>query len=235
MMSHKKIHRFLVNIIPPSVIGDTVTITDARVAKQINRVLKIRPGEDIQIFVDESPEYTVTLSETTDFTCTGKIIAINEVALPPRTVIAAVSIVKGDAFELMVQKLTEIGVHTIVPLITSRTVKQSVRLNRLQAISDEAIEQCGATRRVHITDPMTLTECSEQYPFDAVVLDPITSNTTLTDLPEKIVCYVGPEGGWNEQDETILNSFNPQHLQITDRVLRTETAAMLGVYALLWK
>jgi 16S rRNA (uracil1498-N3)-methyltransferase len=243
MMSHKKIHRFLVNIIPPSKLGDKVTITDARVAKQVNRVLKIRPGEEIQIFMDESPEYTLALSETTDFSLTGKITAIAEVAAPARMVIAAVSIVKGDAFEMMVQKLTEIGAHTIVPLITHRTIKQNVRLNRLQAISDEAVEQCGATRRVHIADPITLQECFEQYPFDSVVLDPIATNTKIEfraasenyGEPSKIVCYVGPEGGWNEQDEEIIKSFAPQHLRITDRVLRTETAAILGAFMLLWQ
>jgi 16S rRNA (uracil1498-N3)-methyltransferase len=234
MMSHKKIHRFLVEHIPVTAIGMPVTVHDSRIAKQINRVLKIRPGEDVQLFIDGGPEQTLTITETTDSAITGTLVAVAEVAVPPRQIIAAISIVKGDAFELMVQKLTEIGVHTIVPLISNRTIKQAVRLNRLQAISDEAVEQCGATQRVTITDPLTLTECFEQYPFDTVVLDPITTTTSLETLPDTIVCYVGPEGGWDEHDETVMEFFKPQHLKITDRVLRTETAAILGVYTLLW-
>ena len=241
MMSHKKIHRFLVEYMPANSIGDTVTIDDSRIAKQINRVLKIHPGEAIQVFADlpaqagEGQQYTMTLTATTDFSLTGTIIEITKVPLVPRTIIAAISIVKGDAFELMVQKLTEIGVTTIVPLITSRTVKQSIRLNRLQAISDEAVEQCGGIQRVTITEPMTLKQCFEQYPFDSVVLDPISTNTEIKNFSDTMVCYIGPEGGWDEHDEEIIDSFKPQHVKITDRVLRTETAAILGVYTLLWK
>jgi RsmE family RNA methyltransferase len=96
------------------------------------------------------------------------------------------------------------------------------------------VEQCGATRRVHITEPMTLQECFGAYPFESVVLDPLATTTTVSLPSEKIVCYVGPEGGWNEQDEEIIKKYAPQHLQITDRVLRTETAAILGTYKLLW-
>jgi 16S rRNA (uracil1498-N3)-methyltransferase len=234
MMSHKKIHRFLVEHIPAAAVGATITVHDSRIAKQINRVLKIRPGEDVQLFIDGGPEQTLTITETTDSSITGTLVAIAPVTVPPRDIIAAISIVKGDAFELMVQKLTEIGVHTIVPLISNRTIKQAVRLNRLQAISDEAVEQCGGTQRVTIAEPLTLAECFEQYPFESVVLDPITTNTSLKTLPDKIVCYVGPEGGWDEHDEAVMGSFKPQHLKITDRVLRTETAAILGVYKLLW-
>lgn len=235
MMSHKKIHRFLVEHISESVaqIGQTIIITDSRVAKQVNRVLKIRPGEDIKIFIDEGSEYTLTLTDTTDFSLTGTITAITPVVVPAKTVIAAISIVKGDAFDMIVQKLTEVGVATIVPLITSRTVKQNVRLNRLQAISDEAIEQCGATRRVHITDPMTLQECFAQYPYQSIVLNPVATETSLPKLGETIVFYVGPEGGWNEQDEIIINQHKPINLQLTSRVLRTETAAILAAYTLL--
>jgi 16S rRNA (uracil1498-N3)-methyltransferase len=234
MMSHKKIHRFLVEHIPLTAVGMTVTVHDSRIAKQINRVLKIRPGEDVQLFIDSGPDHTLTITETTDSSITGTLVAITPVDVPARHIIAAISIVKGDTFELMVQKLTEIGVHTIVPLISNRTVKQAVRLNRLQAISDEAVEQCGGTQRVTITDPLTVTECFEQYPFDSVVLDPLTTNTSLETLSAAMVCYVGPEGGWDEHDETVMEFFKPQHLKITDRVLRTETAAILGIYKLLW-
>jgi 16S rRNA (uracil1498-N3)-methyltransferase len=235
MMSHKKIHRFLVETIPAANPSDLVTINDSRVAKQINRVLKIRPGEAVQVFVDEGPQYTLTISETTDFTITGTITAIETIPVPPRTIIAAVSIVKSDAFDLLVQKLTEIGVSTIVPIISGRTIKQDVRLNRLQAISDEAVEQSGGTKRVAIVDPLSLSECLARYPFQSVVLDPVSSQTTLTHYADTIVCYVGPEGGWNEDDEKIISDAECQHLQITTRVLRTETAAIIGVYKLVWE
>lgn len=234
-MSHKKIHRFLVQAIPAATIGDSITVTDPVATKQIHRVLKLVPGEQVQCFVDRGAEYTITINETTNTSLIGTVIAINATPFPPREVVAAVSIVKGDTFELIVQKLTELGVSTIVPLVTSRTIKKSVRTDRLQTISDEAVEQSGGTMRVHIAEPMTLKECFAAYPYESIVLDPVANNTATNTLPEKLVFYVGPEGGWDEQDEAILKSFNPQQLQITDRVLRTETAAIVGAYKLLWE
>jgi 16S rRNA (uracil1498-N3)-methyltransferase len=235
MMSYKKIHRFLVEQLPLAILGDQVAISDSRVAKQINRVLKIRPGEAIQVFADEGPEYTITIIETTDFSVTGTVTAIAVIPLPPRAIVAAVSIVKSDAFELIVQKLTELGVDTIVPLITGRTIKQAVRLNRLQAISDEAVEQSGGTKRVRIIEPISLDECLQQFPIQSVVLDPLAPQTQLEHYDDTMVCYVGPEGGWNEEDEKSITGAQCLHLKITDRILRTETAAILAVYTLLWK
>lgn len=233
-MSHKKTHRFLVQELPTAAVGTVVTVNNDRIAKQVNRVLKLRPGEEIQVFIDGGDNYTGTIAHTTDFTVAIAISAITPAMTIPRSVIAAVAIVKGDAFEMMVQKLTELGVHTIVPLITGRTIKQDVRLNRLQTISDEAVEQCGATHRVLITEPLTLEQCFKQFPFESVVLDPVAENFDVDSLSDTIVCYIGPEGGWNEKDEEIINSFKPRHLQITNRVLRTETAAIVGIYKLLW-
>ena len=234
MMSHKKIHRFLVATLPNISIGETITITDERVAHQVHRVLKIKNGESLIVFVDGGKNVVTELIDSSGKTLAVKIISLEEAPISPRTVIAAVSIVKGDAFELMVQKLTEIGVSTIVPLISGRTIKQQVRIDRLQTISDEALEQSGGTKRVQIVEPLSLPECLARYPFQSIVLNPITETTSLERYEDTMVCYVGPEGGWNEQDEEVLRAAKCQPLQITTRVLRTETAAILGAYALLW-
>ncbi len=235
MMSHKKIHRFLIDTIPGLFVGDAFSITDTKITSQMFRVLKLSPGETIQCFADKGSEYTVTIDDLSPDALSGTVTSITPYAPPARTVIAAISIVKGDAFELIVQKLTELGVTTIVPIISNRTVKQSVRLDRLQAISDEAVEQSGGMQRVRITEPLSLKECFEQFPFYSIALDPITTNTALAELPETIVYYVGPEGGWDEKDEAVLTASGAYSLKISDRVLRTETAAMVGAYALLQK
>lgn len=233
-MSHKKIHRFLVEHIANTAIGQEVSIADERAVHQLHRVLKIHPGESVQCFTDNGPQYTIEISSIEKKEFSGTVTIIQQPPALSRTVIAAISIVKGDAFELIVQKLTELGVDTIVPLISSRTVKQAVRLDRLQSISNEALEQCGGFRRVHITKPLTLEQCFAQYQFESIVLDPITDQTDAQ-LAEKMVWYVGPEGGWDENDEAIIKSHKPQHLKISDRVLRTETAAIVGAYKLLWE
>lgn len=234
MKAQKKIHRFLLASLPIGGINDTVAIDDERVCHQVHRVLKIQAGETIIVFANGGPNIIAEVVETAPHLLTVSIKSVEEAKALPRSLIAAISIVKGDHFELMVQKLTEIGVTTIVPLITARTIKQAVRIERLQTISDEALEQCGGTIRVHITESMSLTACFEQYPHQSVILDPLATATTVELVPGPAVFYVGPEGGWNEQDEAIISFYNPQYLQITQRVLRTETATILAAYNLLW-
>ncbi len=231
----KKIHRFLVNALPAGAIGETITINDERITYQIHRVLKIQSGETIILFSDGGQNIHAEVVATAAKTLTVQIKAIEPSVFLPRNIIAAISIVKGDAFELIVQKLTEIGVSTIVPLITARTIKQAVRIDRLQAISDEALEQCGGNNRVHISEPLSLTECFARYPHYSIILAPTATATDAILPDEPIVYYVGPEGGWNEQDETIIAQHQPFYLQITARILRTETAAILAAYTLLWK
>ena len=221
--------------LPAIAVGDTITIDDSRVAHQVHRVLRIQAGETIVVFTDGGSSVSVELTSTAERVLTGQIKAIDPVSPAPRTLIAAVSIVKGDAFELIVQKLTEIGVQTIVPLITARTVKQAVRIDRLQTISDEAVEQSGGTKRVYISEPLSLAACFEQFPHPSIILDPLSTETDNKESSETIVFYVGPEGGWDEQDEMTISFYTPQYLRITDRILRTETAAILGAYTLLWK
>ncbi len=230
----KKIHRFLLNSMPSGEINDTIVIDDARVCHQAHRVLKLQPGEQIVLFTNGGPNVTAEIVETASRSLTVSIKNIEAGAAVPRILIAAISIVKGDNFELIVQKLTEIGVTAIVPLITARTIKQAVRIERLQAISDEAVEQCGGTARVQIAEPMSLAACFERYPYQAVVLDPLATDTAVSLTGEPVVFYVGPEGGWSEQDEATISFYNPHYLQITQRILRTETAAILAAYNLLW-
>jgi len=234
-MSHRKTHRFLVQELISPAIGETITINESDIAHQLYSVLKLEPGESIGLFSNGSDTAIgeIILLDKKSFTI--KVSGIEPAPLIPRTIIACISIVKGDAFKIIVQKLTEIGVQTIVPIISGRTVKQNVRTDRLQAISDEALEQCGGTARVTISEPVTLAECIEKFPVQSVVFDPLATQSVIPQPAETIACYIGPEGGWNEEDEAIIERAQCIHLQITNRVLRTETAAIIGAYTLLWQ
>ncbi len=227
-MSRKKIHRFLLS--SPVPIGDVVTITDERVVHQVGRVLKMKPGEVIAVFSDGSDD-TVGQIESID---TSSIVLekINELAAikSTRELIAAVAIPKGDTFELIVQKLTELGVSTIIPLITERTVKQSVRIERLQTISDEALEQCGGSARTLVHEPMDLRACMESYPYPSVGFEPGSPEQVSLPSAETLVMYIGPEGGWSDTDLTELKGIT--WMGLGERILRTETAAIVAAYLL---
>jgi 16S rRNA (uracil1498-N3)-methyltransferase len=224
----KKIHRFLVQSIPTE---DTFSISDERVVHQAQAVLRLEPKEEIIVFTHEGDDVVCTIASIDKKSITLHKNRTVPVSNTNRKLIAAVSIIKGDRFELVVQKLTEIGVSVIVPIKSTRTVKQSVRLDRLQTISDEALEQCGGTRRVAISEPLELKECTLKFPFPSVVF--AQDGTEMQPLTETTVMYVGPEGGWSEDDERVFKEIQAHRASLGNRILRTETAAIIGAYTIL--
>lgn len=228
-MPRKKLHRFMMD--SPISNNDTFVIDDERIVHQVSRVLKMSVGEVIAVFSHGSGDTIGRIESVDKESITLEKINESDPIVPRRTVVAAVAIPKGDTFELIVQKLTELGVDTIVPLITSRTVKQSVRLDRLQTISDEAVEQCGGSTRIEITQPMSITECLAKFPFTSVGFEPGNAREIKLPSHDPVVMYVGPEGGWSEDDMKILKDVT--WVGLGERILRTETAAIVGAYTIL--
>lgn len=230
-MIQKKLHRFYLGTIPES---DNFEIEDARVIHQLVKVLRFTEGEHIIVFSDLTDDYVVSITSITSQCILVKNESIiKNTTVPARTIIAAVSIIKRDHFELIVQKLTELGVDTIVPIIASRTIKQSVRLNRLDMISVEALEQCGGTKKVTILDPITLEKCLQNFPITSVYFHPDGKKVSDISLSEKIVMYIGPEGGWSEIDETLFKNHGVVSATLGNRILRSETAAIIGAHTLM--
>lgn len=232
----KKIHRFLLS----TPIIDTI-ITDPRIVHQITKVLRIDNGEQCIFFTDRSDNILATIIDQDKHSITIQKDDTLPAVLPAKNIIVAVSIPKGDAFELLTQKITEIGASAIIPLFTDRTVKKTIRHDRIQIISDEALEQCGGSNRVTIYPEMTLAQALQQFPHTSFFGDPyaVQRNTIniLADAatPENtipMVLYIGPEGGWSDT-EIILLKEQAQSLWLGDRILRTETAAIIGCFTLL--
>jgi len=230
-MPRKKIHRFLLSSPVPN--GNIVTITDERVVHQVGRVLKMEPGEVLSVFSNGSGD-TIGQIQSLD---SESIIIEKSNELDPiksvRTLITAISIPKGDTFELIVQKLTELGVNTIVPIISDRTIKQSVRIDRLQSISDEALEQSGGSTRVTIHERISLKESLIEFQMPSIAFEPGQSTPNTPPPSATLVMYVGPEGGWSEDDIGLLNQYGVMWQNLGSRILRTETAAIVGAFTLL--
>ena len=130
---------------------------------------------------------------------------------------------KGDRPELTVQKLTELGVDVIVPLLTERTVVRldarsaSLRLERLERVAREAAAQSRRVRLPEVLAPLDLKAACTRFPeahfaeIDGAVFS------------EDVRCvFVGPEGGWTEQELAL----HRRHVDLNDAVLRAETAAI---------
>src|SRR6266568_802909 len=125
-------------------VGETINFTE-RQTHQIRHVLRLRAGDQVRVFDGSALlDYLVELTEPER----GEVIGHCQQALEPRTkLVACPALLQRDKFESVLQKLTEVGVTTIAPVITARGLVREPpderRQVRWRAILREAAEQSG--------------------------------------------------------------------------------------------
>ena len=150
----------------------------------------------------------------------------------------AQSLIRKDHFELACQKATELGVDTIIPIKTSRTIiklKEDVakqKRQRWEMISKEASEQSRRTSLVHIENIAKLEDLDYNM-FDMVLVayeseQNLSLRESLKALKKdsKILVIVGPEGGFSDEEIVYLKSQGVKSVSLGPRILRGETAAI---------
>jgi 16S rRNA (uracil1498-N3)-methyltransferase len=222
-----KIHRFYY----PFPLEKSLTITEENLLKQLVGVLRIESGEHICLFSDnEEKEYEIVIASKK--LVTGVFVQNHSPLPTPKNITVGVAITKKDTFELIAQKAAEIGVTTLVPLITERTIKKEVSIERLQKIITEATEQSGRSGIMELSPITTLAAFVDTYP-QAIIFDTLGEKASVLP-PHTSVCLIGPEGGWSEKERALFKEKNINSYSLGHTVLRTETAAIIGMHTLLW-
>lgn len=142
----------------------------------------------------------------------------------------------------VVQKATELGVHSIVPVMTERCVvrldaKQAEsKLRHWRAIAISACEQCGRNRVPTVAEPLQLAAFLSGTPANTTRLLLSPGGTLrvrdLTAEMASVTVLIGPEGGLTDLEQEIARSAGFQGIRLGPRVLRTETAAVAALAAI---
>ncbi len=155
---------------------------------------------------------------------------------PPFRLTLYLGLLKGEKMDLVVQKATELGVEAVVPLVTRRCVSRPrpARVERWRAIAREALKQCGGTLLPRIEAPLELNRSSLEGEgwvlWEGEGKRPLPSGLGRG----KGALVVGPEGGWEAHEVEFLVSMGFQTATLGPRILRSETAAIVGVAFMLW-
>ncbi len=147
------------------------------------------------------------------------------------------ALVKGDKFELITQKLTELGVSKIVPFESEfcQVKSNTTRLDRLEKISVEALKQCGRAKKVCIEKVQSFAQMLENLKaYDTVIFayEKATSDLEIGDFqikstPQNVAIIVGSEGGFSDEEAKQLSSLgNVKTITLGKRILRAETASI---------
>lgn len=202
--------------------------------RHLRDVLRLCVGDDALVFDGEGNEF-VTEIETIRRSGTDlKIIHSSTPASPesPLDLTLATAMLKGEKFDLVVQKAVELGVTNLVPLQTARCdvrVKDAgKRVDRWRKIALEAAKQSGRAKLMTVEFPMDLSILVEQSQDSGVIMFSERGGGSFSDVKadKKITAIIGPEGGWEDYELNHARDCGVIIITFGGRVLRAETAAI---------
>ena len=234
--------RFFVE--PPALAADCVVLEGA-LAHRLSRVLRLHAGDEIALFDGSGDEVRVRLDDVGDRRVAA--IVLERCAAPPEPrvkVHLSQSITKGERFEWLLEKGTEIGVAGFVPLITARAVVKTPdggnKMERWRRIVVEAAEQCGRGAVPGIEAPLRFGDAIAGarglilLPYeDAAGAAPNVQDALAAEIDAlfalgEVSVLVGPEGGYEPAEVEQATAAGATVVTMGDRVLRSETAGLVA-------
>jgi 16S rRNA (uracil1498-N3)-methyltransferase len=214
---------------------------DGPEAHHLLHVMRASVGDEVTLFDDSGAEFKATVETLRRADAELRIIERREVDRElPFALVVGVALPKGDRQKWLVEKLTELGATTLVPLITERCVAQpaAAAVDRLRRSVIEAAKQCGRNRLMKIAEPKAWSEwisaaClgssgSEPPANRRLIAHPGGSPLSALDLsqPSPAQLTIGPEGGLTDTEVAAATAAGWQSVSLGPRILRVETAAI---------
>lgn len=213
-------------------------------SKHIQRVMRMAIGDQIVVVSNGEAFISRITKLESDFTSIHR----EEGPLPgnemPVRVTIACGLPKGDKLDFIVQKGTELGMHSFIPYKAERSIvkwddkRGSKKVERLRKIAKEAAEQCHRTVIPHVEDPFTLQELLQvESTYDVLLF--ADEEDAKSDKPHRIADHLknvnpeqtvlvvfGPEGGLSRSEAEAFRAAGFMSTSLGPRILRTETAPL---------
>jgi 16S rRNA (uracil1498-N3)-methyltransferase len=229
---------------PPALASDAVTL-DAPLAHRLSKVLRLHVGDEIALFDGSGVEARV-LIDALDARG-GAATAIERCAGAPEPRVRVhlyQSITKGERFEWLIEKATEVGVAAITPLITARSVVRTsgegARPDRWRRIAVEAAEQCGRSAVPVIAPPCAFDDALARaegvllLPYESAgegapsIARAIDAEIDALFALSAVSIFIGPEGGFEDGEVERARGAGASIVTMGQRVLRSETAGLIA-------
>jgi 16S rRNA (uracil1498-N3)-methyltransferase len=202
-------------------------------AHHLSRVLRLKPGDEVQLFDGAGRLARARISALGSDEAELEILERLDESQSPRTrVTLATAVPKGERFDWLVEKATELGVDRLVPLLTARSVVNpgETKLERLRRTIVEASKQCGRSRLMELTAPVRWNDLvTREFARESVwVADPSgeAGAGRLSGAGEQILVAVGPEGGFTTEELELATQHGAKLIGLGRHILRIETAAL---------
>src|SRR5712692_5192500 len=219
-------------------------------ARHAREVLRLSRGDVVYVFDGAGKEFRCAMREFDRYGAGLDVLEEVEPARPesPLDLTLAVALLKGEKFDLVVQKACELGASRIVPVATSRADvrirngdEAKHKVARWQRIAFEAAKQCGRARLMEIEEPVVFEALIDRAAPDGDLrlMFAERNGTSLAEVARnpqsgsvKVLALIGPEGGWTDEEIELAGAGGWTIVTLGGRTLRAETAA-IAIVALL--
>lgn len=248
-------HHFFVD--PGAIRGNAVTLTGQQ-AHQVARVLRLRPGERLIVLDGSGSEIEVQLESVDPAQVRAVVVGRRASRAEARARITLCqAVLKGDHFEWVLQKGTELGIVEFVPLLCERSIVRdpeavAKKRARWEAILQEAAEQSHRGRRPVLRPPLSFGDaCVElgragglklipweeeaQTSLRAVLRAAMPAGSPIQADDAAIHLVIGPEGGFSREEIDLAREHGLVPVTLGPRILRAETAGLVAAAAILYE
>lgn len=221
-------HRFFLSQTPTE---DTARL-EGDEARHLARVMRAKTGDTVELFDGQGTSWTATVQAIQRNHVSLRLDQKQSETISNKpTITLAVALPKGDRQKWLIEKITELGTDSLVPLTTTRSVAEptAAAISRLQRGVIESCKQSGRNRLLEITQPQSLHNllttssaslrilaCPDGTPMQSILLKPI----------DNILIAIGPEGGFTDDEIRTANASGFAQMSLCQNILRIETAAI---------
>ena len=216
-------------------------------ARHARHILRLQPGDEVFVFDGAGKEFRCAVRE---FVRDGAVLDVLEDVEParpesPLNLALGIALLKGEKFDLVVQKATELGASRIVPVATTRADvrvrngdEAMRKVTRWQRIALEAAKQCGRAHLMEIEEPVVFKALIDRPAREGELrlMFAERNGTSLADVARnpqtgsvKVCALIGSEGGWTNEEIELARAAGWQIVTLGGRTLRAETAAIAVV------
>lgn len=241
-------HHFFTD--PQNVYEKEIIITGNDV-NHMKNVLRIKPGELVKISDGNGIEYECTVNryeaENVILNILNSFKSNSELS---SKIYLFQGLPKSDKMELIIQKAAELGAYKVIPVTTKRAVvkldpkKATKKVERWNAISLSAAKQSGRSMIPEVEQVMSFSEALQYakqmdlilFPYELAEGMSVTKEIISTIKPnQKIGVFIGPEGGFEEEEVRKAEEIGAHPITLGKRILRTETAGLTVLSILMYQ
>ena len=218
-------------------LSESGTLTlDGPEAHHLMHVLRITAGAAVEVFDGRGRVVSAAVVAVRKRDVELRVVTSRREAPSAREVILGTAVPKGDRFDWLIEKATELGVTRIVPLVTARSSvdPRDGKLDKLRQTVIAACKQCG---RNHLLELSPVTAWADfvrnEFPNRAAFIAQLTSDARplslggpMLDQQPSTVFAIGPEGGFTDEEVALAVAAGAKPISLGPLVLRIETAAI---------